>query len=53
MRTLNGRPVRREAVLPGAVLARIASSHLRVGTFQYARSTGDIDLPWASDERVG
>ena len=39
-----GRPVRREAVLPGAVLARIASSHLRVGTFQYARSTGDTDL---------
>jgi uncharacterized protein YdiU (UPF0061 family) len=39
-----GRPVRREAVLPGAVLARIASSHLRVGTFQYARSTGDADL---------
>ncbi len=39
-----GRPVRREAVLPGAVLARVASSHLRVGTFQYARSTGDTDL---------
>ena len=39
-----GRPVRREAVLPGAVLARVASSHLRVGTFQYARSTGDPDL---------
>ncbi|WP_242498297.1 protein adenylyltransferase SelO [Nocardioides glacieisoli] len=39
-----GRPVRREAVLPGAVLARVASSHLRVGTFQYARSTGDADL---------
>ena len=36
--------MRREAVLPGAVLARIASSHLRVGTFQYARSTGDADL---------
>jgi uncharacterized protein YdiU (UPF0061 family) len=39
-----GRPVRREVVLPGAVLARVASSHLRVGTFQYARSTGDVDL---------
>ncbi len=39
-----GRPVRRETVLPGAVLARVASSHLRVGTFQYARSTGDTDL---------
>jgi uncharacterized protein YdiU (UPF0061 family) len=39
-----GRPVRRETVLPGAVLARVASSHLRVGTFQYARSTGDDEL---------
>ena len=39
-----GRDVRRETVLPGAVLARVAASHLRVGTFQYARSTGDVDL---------
>ncbi|MBT0768653.1 YdiU family protein [Kineosporia sp. J2-2] len=39
-----GRPVRRETVLPGAVLARTASSHLRVGTFQYARATDDTDL---------
>jgi len=39
-----GRPVQRETVLPGAVLARVASSHLRVGTFQYARSTDDLDL---------
>ncbi|HCX83681.1 MAG TPA: hypothetical protein DHV14_00775, partial [Micrococcales bacterium] len=39
-----GRPVRRETWLPGAVLARVASSHLRVGTFQYARATGDPDL---------
>jgi len=39
-----GRPVRRERVLPGAVLARVASSHLRVGTFQYARATGDVGL---------
>jgi serine/tyrosine/threonine adenylyltransferase len=29
---------------PGAVLARIAASHLRVGTFQYAAATGDLDL---------
>ncbi|MDQ4117998.1 MAG: YdiU family protein, partial [Actinomycetota bacterium] len=29
---------------PGAVLARIASSHIRVGTFQYAAATGDADL---------
>jgi len=39
-----GRSVRRETVLPGAVLARVASSHLRVGSFQYARATGDADL---------
>ncbi|GCD88706.1 YdiU family protein [Nocardioides sp. LS1] len=39
-----GRPVRRESILPGAVLARVASSHLRVGSFQYAAATGDRDL---------
>ncbi len=39
-----GRPVRRETLLPGAVLARVASSHLPVGSFQYARATGDVDL---------
>ena len=39
-----GRQVWRETVLPGAVLARVASSHLRVGTFQYAASTGDLEL---------
>jgi uncharacterized protein YdiU (UPF0061 family) len=31
-----GDDVLRETVLPGAVLVRVASSHLRVGTFQYA-----------------
>jgi uncharacterized protein YdiU (UPF0061 family) len=39
-----GRRVLRETVLPGAVLTRVASSHLRVGSFQYARATGDDDL---------
>jgi len=39
-----GRPVRRETILPGAVLTRVASSHLRVGSFQYARATGDVEL---------
>lgn len=38
-----GRPVLREAELPGAVLTRVASSHLRVGTFQYAASVGGRD----------
>jgi uncharacterized protein YdiU (UPF0061 family) len=39
-----GRAVHRETALPGAVLARVATSHLRVGSFQYARATGDPDL---------
>jgi uncharacterized protein YdiU (UPF0061 family) len=39
-----GQPVQRDTVLPGAVLARVASSHLRVGSFQYAAATGDVDL---------
>ncbi|AFM19796.1 hypothetical protein Mycch_5110 [Mycolicibacterium chubuense NBB4] len=44
-----GRPVRRETVLPGAVLARVAASHVRVGSFQYAAMIaqapgGDPDL---------
>ncbi len=39
-----GRSVQREAPLPGAVLTRVAASHLRVGSFQYAASTGDIGL---------
>jgi uncharacterized protein YdiU (UPF0061 family) len=39
-----GRPVHRETMLPGAVLARVASSHLRVGSFQYAATAGDVEL---------
>jgi uncharacterized protein YdiU (UPF0061 family) len=39
-----GRPVQRETPLPGAVLARVASSHLRVGSFQYAANSGDLGL---------
>jgi len=39
-----GRQVRREGMQPGAVLARVARSHLRVGSFQYARATENIDL---------
>ncbi|MHC8607709.1 protein adenylyltransferase SelO [Paenarthrobacter ureafaciens] len=39
-----GARVQRESVQPGAVLARVAGSHLRVGTFQYARNTNDMDL---------
>ncbi|MEV6301909.1 protein adenylyltransferase SelO family protein [Actinoplanes sp. NPDC051861] len=39
-----GATVYRETPLPGAILVRVAASHLRVGTFQYARATGDLDL---------
>ena len=39
--TVTGEQVRREEVLPGAVLARVASSHLRVGSFQYAAQFAD------------
>jgi len=39
-----GELVRRETPQPGAVLVRVAASHLRVGTFQYAASTQDLDL---------
>lgn len=35
-----GRVVQREAPMPGAVLARVAASHLRVGTVQYAAAHG-------------
>ena len=38
---LTGQPVYREDVLPGAVLTRIAQSHVRVGTFQYFAARGD------------
>ena len=39
-----GNPVQRETLLPGAVLTRVASSHLRVGSFQYAAATANLDL---------
>ncbi len=38
-----GEPVRRETMLPGAVLTRVASSHIRVGTFQYFAARADTD----------
>jgi uncharacterized protein YdiU (UPF0061 family) len=42
--TTTGERVPRDTgLLPGAVLARVASSHLRVGTFQYAAVNGDHD----------
>ena len=38
-----GERVLRETVLSGAVLTRVAASHLRVGTFQYFAARGDTD----------
>jgi serine/tyrosine/threonine adenylyltransferase len=38
-----GERVFRETVLPGAVLTRVAVSHLRVGTFQYFAAQGDTE----------
>lgn len=38
-----GERVLREIVLPGAVLTRVAASHLRVGTFEYFAAQGDTE----------
>lgn len=38
-----GEPVFRERELPGAVLTRVAASHVRVGTFQYFAAQGDAE----------
>jgi Uncharacterized conserved protein len=38
-----GEQVFRETALPGAVLTRVAASHLRAGTFEYAARWGSID----------
>ena len=37
----SGELVFRETALPGAVLTRVASSHIRVGTFQFFAARGD------------
>ncbi|WP_027093084.1 protein adenylyltransferase SelO [Cohnella thermotolerans] len=38
-----GESIVRETELPGAVLTRVAASHLRVGTFQYAANWGTVE----------
>ncbi|WP_404448310.1 YdiU family protein [Sutcliffiella horikoshii] len=38
-----GEEVLREGLLPGAVMTRVASSHLRFGTFQFAAQWGDME----------
>ena len=41
--TATGEVVLREKPMPGAVLARVAASHLRVGSFQYFAARGDVE----------
>ncbi|MDM5210857.1 YdiU family protein [Peribacillus sp. NJ4] len=38
-----GETVIRETVLPGAIMTRVASSHLRVGTFQFGAKWGTVE----------
>ncbi len=40
---ITGESVMRETVLPGAVLTRVASSHIRVGTFQFFAARQDTE----------
>jgi len=40
---LTGEQVNRETKLPGAVLTRVAASHIRIGTFQFFAARGDVD----------
>lgn len=60
----NGEKVYRETGMPGAILTRVASSHIRVGTFEYAalqqdkgiiqtfvNYTIDRHYPWIKEEQ--
>ncbi|MBC7794462.1 MAG: YdiU family protein [Clostridia bacterium] len=40
---LTGEAVRRETLLPGAILTRIAASHIRIGTFEYFAARRDVE----------
>ena len=40
---ITGETVARETVLPGAVLTRVATSHIRVGTFQFFAARRDLE----------
>jgi serine/tyrosine/threonine adenylyltransferase len=37
-----GESVQRDTMLPGAILTRVAASHVRVGTFEYFAARGDV-----------
>ncbi len=51
--TATGNTVYREEPLPGAVLARVAAGHERVGTFQYARALAANSEDGAGDGAAG
>ncbi|MDP5012588.1 MAG: YdiU family protein [Alphaproteobacteria bacterium] len=38
-----GEPVFRDTILPGAIITRVASSHIRVGTFEYFAAKRDVN----------
>jgi serine/tyrosine/threonine adenylyltransferase len=38
-----GAPVLREVELPGAVMTRVAASHIRIGTFQFLAARGEVE----------
>lgn len=49
-----GETVLRDAALPGAILTRIARSHIRVGTFQYFAARKDVEgLRLLTDHALG
>jgi serine/tyrosine/threonine adenylyltransferase len=48
-----GESIFRETELPGAILTRVAASHIRVGTFQYAAARGVVqDLRALADYTI-
>ena len=47
-----GEPVFRETAQPGAVLTRIATSHIRVGTFEFAATHGAAELRALADYAI-
>lgn len=47
-----GETVWRETALPGAILVRVAASHIRVGTFQYFAARGDTEALHLLTEHV-
>src|SRR6202022_5002788 len=40
---ITGETVARETLLPGALLTRVATSHIRVGTFEFFAARGDLE----------